>query len=424
MAAQLSLVSWPAFAYVAVCAIFVALALRRPAAAVAGLILLDPFAFYHYLGPTTLTLSKVALVGTAVGLALRRPSVQVLRNRGALLVAIACASVVAATALSIVQADFVIPAVRETLKAAEYLALFLAALVAFADDRDERLTIGACMAVASVVSLLAIRQEFGGAPAALWVAYHHAVARVAGPLEGPNQLSGYLGLLLPILVVWLIVRPSRWYAWLPVAIVAIADFLTYSRAGVASGFVGVVAALLAVGVRDRHKWLAAIALPLVLGLVAVMLAGGKIAHFWSTQSQLQPEGLGTRRQLWTAAWRLWRAHPFLGIGAGNYELELARAGFPELRTHPNGQFIQALTEGGIPSLLALLWATLQPIWTLWRNRCADPFVAGALGACVGLALHQVLDSMTFFPKVGGMLWILVGIGVAAAVRGAEPHPGA
>ena len=74
-------------------------------------------------------------------------------------------------------------------------------------------------------------------------------------------------------------------------------------------------------------------------------------------SEPLPNGLGTRRQLWDAAWRLWLRHPWLGVGAGNFELELGQAGYPELHTHANSGYLQALVEKGIPGIGALLWLT-------------------------------------------------------------------
>jgi len=407
--------AWSACFYALIVLAFAVVTWRRPAYAVAGLILLEPFAFYRYIGDTTITLPKAALAGLVIGLLVRRPSLAVLRDRRVWLVALACLAVVVFTALSFVQADFKAPVVREALKAAEYFALFVACAIAFASDADEAVVRNACFAIAAVVSLLAIAQEFTGAPSALWVG-HHAVARIAGPLEGPNQLSGYLGMLLAVTVAFLVLdRAPRW-AWAIVVLAAAAEFLTFSRAGVAAGFIGVGVALIAARLRSRAGWAAAVLVPVGIGIAAVALVGGEVSRFWSTSSQLQPEGLGTRQQLWQAALTLWRAHPILGIGAGNYELELGRAGFPELHTHANGQFLQALVEGGIPLLAALVWATVQPIVALARAGAREPFVVGTLGALSGLALHQLVDDMTFFPKVGMLAWILTALALASIAR--------
>lgn len=393
---------------------------RRPSLAVAGLVLVDPFAFYQYAGPTTITLPKAAIAGFALGLLLRRPSLRGLFTREALPTLLAAGALVCATALSILQADYKIPAARETFKAVEYLLVFILCFVAVDADRTDRSIEPACFAAAAIVSLLAIAQEFVPHHSSLWIVPgERALTRVAGPLEGPNQLAGYLALLLPVMAAYLLARRAAFVGWIAFGIVAAAEALTFSRAGVASAILAVAVVLAIAGVRAGRSRLLAAGIPLVAGIAAVLIAGGDIARFWSTSSELQPEGLGTRAQLWSAAYRLWAAHPWLGIGAGNYELELSRVGYPELRTHPNGEYLQALVEGGIPLLAALVWATLQPIWSLWRSASRHPLAIGAIGALCGLAAHQLLDGMTFFPKVGAMAWILTGAGLAFAADRTE-----
>lgn len=395
---------------------FAIVAFRRPAYAIAGLIAIGPFAFAHAFGPTTITLPKTALLGAVVGLMARKPTIGFFRRGAPRLILVSCLAVALATLLSVAVADYRWPAIRETLKALEYVTLFVFAAAAYFADPDATAVVRGCVATAGVVSALAIAQEFVGSPTALMVA-GHAVTRIAGPLEGPNQLAGFLGLLLPILIVQSAAnrRSTGYYLFLAVAMIA--DFLTFSRAGVASGLAGSIAALLAYDVGNVRLWLGVLLVPVALGLGSVMISGGSIGRFFSNGSQLGIEGLGTRQQLWTAAMDLWRSHPFLGIGADNYEFELARAGYPELHTHPNSQFLQALVEQGIPGIAAFTWATLQPLWSLWSLR-KEPLVAGIWGACLALGLHQIFDSMSFFPKVGGLAWLLVGVGVALVARGA------
>jgi hypothetical protein len=42
----------------------------------------------------------------------------------------------------------------------------------------------------------------------------------------------------------------------------------------------------------------------------------------------------------------------------------------------------------------------------------SPFVAAALAASVALALHQLVDFLTFYPKVGAQWWIVLALGAA------------
>lgn len=393
--------------------LFAALTHRRPALAVAMYLLIVPFALPREVGHvTTMTLSKAALAGMCIGLLLRRPRLDALRDARIVRLAVALAVVVAVTALSIFQADYHMPVLRETLKAAEFLILFLIVVLCFVEEPQGGALIEAAVFVAAVVvSVLALSQEFTAAPAGIFIG-RHAVPRIAGPLEGPNQLAAYLGLLLPLMLAFALSAQTRAWRWIAIAIVTCALVLTFSRAGFLSAMVA-AAVVFAVGPKATKRTVYALAAGVVAGMAAVLLVGGEISYFWSTRSSGADSGLGTRGELWTAAFRLWRAHPLLGIGAGNYEFELGRVGYPELHTHANSAYIQALVEGGIPSFLALLWVTWLSIATFLRSRVRTPLVCGALGAASGLALHQIFDFLTFFTKVGQTFWVVMALGVAA-----------
>jgi O-antigen ligase len=75
-------------------------------------------------------------------------------------------------------------------------------------------------------------------------------------------------------------------------------------------------------------------------------------------------------------------------------------------------YLQSLVEGGIPLFAATLWLVFTSIGTFVRKRMESPFVVAAFAASVALALHQVVDFLTFYPKVGGEWWIVLALGAA------------
>lgn len=389
------------------------IALRRPTYGVAFALLVDPFAFAHRLGPGEITIPKAVLLGLIIGVLARGVPLRPLASLAARPLLFGAIAIVLTTALSIAQAEFIMPAVRETLKACEYFAMFAFAVVAFADDPDPHIIRRAIALVTCVVSVCALAQVFGGAPQVVAIG-NHIVGRIAGPLEGPNQLAAYLGLMIPFLVAELVradadMPASERACAVAVALIAsLAEILTFSRAGVASTVIGVLAVVWMLRRPLFAPACGTLAL-LILASAGLSRLGVPLRRFFSAQEVNVPSGLGTRSQLWPAAIALWKRHPFFGIGAGNYELELSRVGYADLHTHANSLPLQALAEGGIPLFGATLWTICASILTFISSTSA-PLIAGILGGSVALTAHHLADLLLFYPKVGNAWWTLLGIG--------------
>ncbi len=413
---------WSAAVFVALFAAVAVVTIRRPAYGLCVLVLVTPFALSRDVAGTTVTLPKAALLGLLAGLASHAGAFGRLRASPMPLLLCAVAAYVAITALTMTVAAHPGPAVRETLKFAEYGIVLAAAYLCFRIDPDDAAIVSAFAVAAIAVALTALVQEFTGAPSGLYVG-DVIVPRIAGALEGPNQLAGYFQVAIAALGAWTLVRRST-LTDAALALATCADVLTFSRAGIIGlATVGVI--LVVAGGRPALRALR----PAYLGLIAGLAVVGWWAYYARTADVLRVSleesayagGVGDRRELWGAAWRMWRSHPWFGVGAGNYELELPAYGVIGVRTHANSWFLQSLAEGGIALFLATV-ALVAAILSAFARRARDgsPWVLAALAAGIALTLHQIADYLVFYPKVGAAWFVLVGVAAAAANQARVP----
>ncbi len=415
----------PPSAAIFVAAIVAAAALtaRRPAYGLAALVVSTPVAFAHETFGTTITLPKAVLAGVLIGLTTYGGVVKSLRTRPAPLLLAALALYFAATALTIFDAAHRGATIREALKVVQYAVVFIAAFLCYRLDDDDAPVVAAVAIAAIGVSLTALAQEAIGAPSGLYLGAA-IVPRIAGLLEGPNQLSGYCEIAVAALGAWALVRRSALIG-AALGLAVFADVLTFSRAGLAA--LALVAALLLLA-GGAGAWRAL--RPGFAGLAA----GVAGAIWWAIyahnpgvlRASLEPSiyagGVGNRSELWHAAWRMWLAHPMLGVGAGNFEAMLPLYGVLGVRTHANSWYLQSLAEGGIVlfgATVVLVGAALagfvaRGALARWRS---SPWIVAAFAASAALAVHQTVDYLVFYPKVGDAWWLLLGIGAAAVARG-------
>ncbi len=382
-----------------------------------------PFDFSHQLGPTTASLPKVILIGIAAGLVLNRASLEPLRDPRIRTIVGGAIALVVVTALTLVPATFADPVARETFKAFEYLATFVCALLAFASNDDDTLFWRALAIGTSLVCAFAIVQELTIAPSGLFV-HGKIVPRIAGPLEGPNQLAGYLDIAATMLAARALLGPPS-YRYGAIALLAVVvDALTISRAGgfgLAAGLFVVVAFAWRGEVFGRVRIAAALLVVPLAALVTVYFSAGAAtfadasARLGGTDENDADNGLASRGALWRAAWVMFARDPALGVGAGNYEFLTPTVGLIGVRTHANSIYLQSLAEGGIALFATTVWIFIAAFVTMIRAR-RSPLSIGVAAATLALAVHEMFDTLTFFPKVGDLWWLVLGVGAAAVVR--------
>jgi putative inorganic carbon (HCO3(-)) transporter len=128
-----------------------------------------------------------------------------------------------------------------------------------------------------------------------------------------------------------------------------------------------------------------------------------------------------------AALHMFRDHPILGVGAGNYPLHYLdysqQIGLDQRdqQREAHSLYLEALAETGIVGALALLvvlWLALSGAWRA-RQRLGGP--AGLVAEGVFVALLSFLVAALFlhstYPRY---LWILVGLGFVAGQLAREP----
>jgi O-antigen ligase len=400
------------------------LTLRRPVFGVAALIATDPFLFAYNIHGTSITLPKVALIAVALGLLAHVRRLQQERSWAAASVLLAAqllfvATMIAASTHAAVHAD----ALRETLKAVQYAAVLLVAYGAYRLDPDEDAVRLSLAPLTLLVSLLAFAQVFW-APAQMEVSAGLHLPRLAGPLEGPNQFAGFLGVMVPAMLAFAVFRRALAIERIAIAVGVIACILTFSRSGIAAMLLA-CAVLLAV--RYQVRWRTVVgagvlaAFITILAMAFAVFAGsahGRLAAVFGSAAAFNG-GLGSRTGLWHAAYAMWRSSPLLGIGPGNFEIAVGRYE-PGVRTHANGMYFQVLAEQGIAGLLAMLAVVAASVLVFVR-RLNQPLALAACMAALAMAFHQIVDCMWVYPKVGVMWWVLLAIAAAAVDLAAVPE---
>jgi len=248
-------------------------------------------------------------------------------------------------------------------------------------------------------------------------------------LSHANMVAAFLNLLWPIVLVGLLTSaswPRRLVAGLWVLSAWAVVLLTSSR----GAWLGAAVALPLTTalwwlaqrrdpsrpmrfprLRLSRRWWAAAAVALLL-LTAMALAAARLL-----QNPTHGVGFGARQPLWTAAWRMFLAHPIVGLGPDTYATAyMENRSIPpySLYIHAHSKPLHVLAESGLLGVLsggALLVAVAWAGWQHWRSATASMrcLLAGIVGGLSTLAVHCLFDTPTEVPVNVLMFSVLAAI---------------
>jgi O-antigen ligase len=240
--------------------------------------------------------------------------------------------------------------------------------------------------------------------------------------------------LLMLLAVRSSLRPALRFVGLPelflekyyLALILIAIAAAFFLAGVRSAFVGFFFGVLVLAALKEPRLFIYF---LAILILAVVLAPpdwqGRMANILDATEDLSVQG---RVLLWQTGWNILLAKPWLGWGwvdlAALYP-EYAPPG-ADLTKHPfhighvHNNFLQMAIAGGVIGLAAFLWlwgtlaGKLYVAWRRLKDSHRRDTVLGALSAFIAYLFASVFDWSFGDEEITIALWLLFGLGFAAA----------
>ncbi|MGB5933392.1 MAG: O-antigen ligase family protein [Anaerolineae bacterium] len=270
------------------------------------------------------------------------------------------------------------------------------------------------VAGALIVSLYGLFQYFFTAD----VIAVEGVRRIRGVYGSPNNLSLFLGRVLPLtLAVSLfgVAKKRRLVYGAASLPMLVCLFLTFSRG---AWLLGVPAAVLFLGLmRGRRAFLAALG-----GVGAAILALLPLAGLERLTSLLSTQEGTTQRRLalWRAALQMIRDHPIFGVGLDNFLYQYPRYMLPEAwqepdLSHPHNLILDWWIRLGVLGVVALIWlevAFFKVALRLYRSLEDEGMRVlslGLMGSMVDFLAHGLVDNSYFLVDLAFIFCLTLGL---------------
>ena len=332
-----------------------------------------------------------------------------------------------ATLLSWLVAFSLAHSVKESVKWAEVVGIYLM-VASLEASGDERRRLALCLlAAGSAQAILGFYQFFGRVGPEHFLLFERFM-RAYGTFEQPNPYAGYLGLVFPLAYGFFLTQlrrdaslPALAFCGFCLTVMGAAMVMSWSR----GAWLGMAAALVAVSVaRSRRAALFFGGIAILLLFLAFLGSLNLLPEFISQrfadvlpflglkpqaspfdvrEVEVTPENWAVVERMahWQAGWDMFSDHPWLGVGFGNYAPiypAYALPGWDEPLGHAHNYYLNLAAETGLIGLAAylLLWAAC--LREGWRAvRCSSGFsqglALGVLGALIHLTVHNFFDNL-------------------------------
>lgn len=325
------------------------------------------------------------------------------------------------------------------------ILLIAAVVLSLGRGRHWELLVTSLVAAGAANALVGIYQFLGGS-GAIHLLINDRFFRAFGTFGQPNPFGGFMGLLAPLSLLTALGYAVRLYQTKRFSgdllrlvfyagasgIIIVGIFVSWSR----GSWLAFVASLIVVTLALPRKVWQGMALMLSLILVITLLwiadlIPASIAARISSSTEeffafedvrgvdITPENYAVVERLshWQAALNMARAHPWLGVGLGNYEVAYPTyrlLNWVEPLGHAHNNYLNILAEGGVIGLLGYGKVWLVIILMTWRTRRHPDLLArftaiGLSGTWTYLSVHSIFDNLlvnNLFIHIGVMCGIL------------------
>ena len=313
----------------------------------------------------------------------------------------------------------------EVLQVLLFAVLFFVVLNNLRGQEETELVSWTLIALATAIACLAVAQ-FVTRSDRVWNVFSGSSARGTGTYISPNHLAGFLEMILPLALAFLLAGKMKIVSRILIcyAVVAMLGGLavTFSRAGWVAAVAGICLTLGILLGHKNHRLKAVI-------LLAVLLLGGMVFvnHYLSktaTFEQRVKESDGkagtnfdwnTRMWMWDAAERMWLDNFWLGTGPAHFDYRFREFRPAELQARPDrchNDYLNLLADWGAVGGIIVIAGVGIFIFGLFKtwphvrraendfgngqsNRFA--FFVGAIGGLGALAVHSSMDFNLHIP---------------------------
>lgn len=229
--------------------------------------------------------------------------------------------------------------------------------------------------------------------------------RATSSFPDPHMLSFFLGILTP-LSLGLALKSKKLLYFIFFIILFLGDILTFSRGGYVGILAGFIAVFFVFWFKFSVKYKIASFLAIILTIGALFFPSPVSDRLFSSLNLKEGSNIG-RFEMWKKACFVSVENPFLGVGIGNYSLEVKPSASYREPIYAHNTYLDIASETGI--LSAVVWIAIVIVATscfIKKARKENFFLWLAISLII-FFIHSLFETAVYSPVVLTLLLIII-----------------
>jgi O-antigen ligase len=229
--------------------------------------------------------------------------------------------------------------------------------------------------------------------------------RAVSVFPDPHMLSFYLGLLMPLSLGMALKfkKPAYFFSF---GAIFLCNILTFSRGGYVGLLAGLVAILFVFWSRFSIKYKIASFLIATVAIGILFFPGPVSNRLFSSLNLREGSNMG-RLEMWEKAYAVSLSNPLLGVGIGNYPLEVKPSADYREPIYAHNTYLDIASESGI--LNAFVWIAIlaMSIAAFIKKAGREKlFLWLAIGLII-FSVHSMFETALYSPTVLTLLLFII-----------------
>jgi len=233
--------------------------------------------------------------------------------------------------------------------------------------------------------------------------------RATSLFPDPHMFSFYLGLVLPLaLGLMLEKKKGNWLAAGAFNMIFLADALTFSRGGYLGLFAGAIFVGISFWQRIDRKYKITMGALLSLGLLIAIVPSPISQRFISSFDLKEGSNQG-RIAMWRKAAEVVLENPLLGVGIGNYPLEVSPTATYRDPIYAHNTYLDIAAETGILNMLVWIGILGVTFWGFWRKSRRENLFFFSSVSLVIFSAHSLVETAIYSPVVLTLFLVIISL---------------